>query len=278
MRRPTHASRALAVLGTILVFVGTVLVGVSVAASPRNPSISFTPTSSIGPAHHQKVFVRGSGFSHSSAGGLMECSSSPEQPTVQVMNKHFDLGNVPISCTKPEAVKTGTTGHLPTLTHFVLRSGVLGPPIGEIDSAGNPSTTDAQSFPCPPTSAQEGVGGQCELLFINSTGQSAVAPINFSFESTTTSTIISTTSSPTTQPCNPVSTTGTGVNSTVTPNTTATLTADPGTCIVNGTVVTFTGSGFQARSAGVFLECNSDPNQPTVSYEGSIPVSCTSPF
>jgi hypothetical protein len=43
--------------------------------------------------------------------------------------------------------------------------------------------------------------------------------------------------------------------------------------------VSLSGSGFQASSDGTYLECNSDPNQPTVSYLGSaIPVSCTSPL
>jgi hypothetical protein len=94
---------------------------------------------------------------------------------------------------------------------------------------------------------------------------------------TTTTTVV--VPSTTTQPCTPAPTTATGVNTTVTPNTTATLTMTPGTCIVSGTVVSLSGSGFQASSDGTFLECNSDPNQPTVMYLGSaIPVSCTSPL
>jgi hypothetical protein len=56
----------------------------------------------------------------------------------------------------------------------------------------------------------------------------------------------------------------------------------PGSCLVAGSVVTISGSGFQDTSAGTFLECNSDPNQPVMTNypvtNADIPVSCTSPF
>ncbi|MGH9017114.1 MAG: hypothetical protein ACRDY1_05125 [Acidimicrobiales bacterium] len=86
---------------------------------------------------------------------------------------------------------------------------------------------------------------------------------------TTTSTLPPTTT--TTQPCAAQSVTATGGS--------ATMTADPGTCIVDGTVVSLTGSGFTSGSVGTFLECSSDANQPTVMFEGSpIPISCTNPL
>jgi hypothetical protein len=107
----------------------------------------------------------------------------------------------------------------------------------------------------------------------------AAAAPNKKKPTTTTTTTTVVTPSTTTQPCTPAPTTATGVNTTVTPNTTATVTMTPGTCIVSGTVVSLSGSGFQPTSDGTFLECNSDPNQPTVSFLGSaIPVSCTSPL
>ena len=95
--------------------------------------------------------------------------------------------------------------------------------------------------------------------------------------STTSSTSPSTTMptpSTTTQPCSATSATGTGTNTTVTPNTTATLTAAPGTCLVDGSVTSLAGSGFQP-GLGVLLECNSDAKQPTATTN-AIPVSCTS--
>jgi hypothetical protein len=53
------------------------------------------------------------------------------------------------------------------------------------------------------------------------------------------------------------------------------LTMDPGTCLSGGTVVTVSAAGFTPGSTGVFLECNSDPDQPTTA---GIPVSCANPF
>jgi len=86
---------------------------------------------------------------------------------------------------------------------------------------------------------------------------------------TTTSTLPPTTT--TTQPCAAQSVTATSGG--------ASLTAMPGTCVLQGTVVSLSGSGFTPGVPGTFLECNSDPNQPTVMYEGSpIPISCTNPL
>jgi len=110
----------------------------------------------------------------------------------------------------------------------------------------------------------------------------AVAPNKKKPTTTTTST--STTVPPpstTTQPCSASPATETGTNTSVSPNTTATLTMDPATCIVSGTVVTLSGSGFQPNSPGTVLECNSDAAQPFVQYPAAgddIPVSCTDPF
>ncbi len=60
------------------------------------------------------------------------------------------------------------------------------------------------------------------------------------------------------------------------------MTANPGTCLNGGTVVTVTGSGFDNGSAGALLECNNDSSQPTVTLtlgaiSEKLPVSCTAP-
>jgi hypothetical protein len=57
------------------------------------------------------------------------------------------------------------------------------------------------------------------------------------------------------------------------------LTATYGTCLNGGSVTTLTGSGYDANSLGVAIECNDDPNQPTVSLPAPVeeiyPVSCS---
>ncbi len=59
----------------------------------------------------------------------------------------------------------------------------------------------------------------------------------------------------------------------------ATLNVSATTGLTNGQVVSVSGAGFAANSTGSILECNSDPNQPTVSFLGNpIAVSCSNPF
>jgi hypothetical protein len=88
---------------------------------------------------------------------------------------------------------------------------------------------------------------------------------------TTTTTVPPTT---TTLPCNGVPMTASATKGQ------GTATADPATCLVDGTPVAMTASGMMPASAtnflGTFIECNSDPGQPTVSILGNtIPVSCS---
>ena len=86
---------------------------------------------------------------------------------------------------------------------------------------------------------------------------------------TTTTTLPSTTT--TTAPCSPAPATVTSGG--------ATVTIDPGSCIVNGTTVTVTGSGFTGSQAGAMLQCNTDNSQPTVMFlANAIPISCTNPL
>jgi hypothetical protein len=57
------------------------------------------------------------------------------------------------------------------------------------------------------------------------------------------------------------------------------LTATYGTCLNGGSVTTLTGSGYDANALGVAIECNDDPNQPTVALPSPVnerlPVSCS---
>ncbi len=59
------------------------------------------------------------------------------------------------------------------------------------------------------------------------------------------------------------------------------MTGTPTNGLANGAAVTLTGSGFAKNSIGNVLECNSDPNQPTVAVGGvvnsTLQVSCTAP-
>ena len=57
------------------------------------------------------------------------------------------------------------------------------------------------------------------------------------------------------------------------------LSVSQSTNLVNGQNIDVSGSGLAVKSIGSILECNNDPNQPTIQVAGSpVPVSCTNPL
>ncbi len=74
---------------------------------------------------------------------------------------------------------------------------------------------------------------------------------------------------------------GTAISASAAAGKTVTPTITPNTGLTNGETVTMTASGLTPGSIGNIIECNSDPNQPTVHDGGvvnsDIPVSCTAP-
>jgi hypothetical protein len=113
----------------------------------------------------------------------------------------------------------------------------------------------------------------------------AVAATANKKKKTTTTTLAPTTTtttipaSTTTQPCQATSATVTAVPGQGKNTGSATVTVSPATCLVNGTPVEITATGLSTASSnflGTFIECNSEPTQPTVNVQGNaIPVSCT---
>ncbi len=144
--------------------------------------------------------------------------------------------------------------------------GTVGPPGKATDSNGNPGSTDAALYPCPPTTAQQAAGDTC-VVEMEIAGVVTSSPIYFTGQSIPTTT---TTTTPGAPPCNPAPTTAAGPPS---------LTATPGTCLNGGTVVTLTGSGYDNGSLGTVLECNNASGQPTVALpapiSNNVPVSCS---
>ncbi len=265
------------------------MVGVLVFSSPASAAAALTVTPSTGLSNGTVVQVSGSGFADSATGAMLECNNDPGQPTVEVAG----IEQAPVGCTNPllKIVSTSSTGAVPS-TSFTVATGTVGPPTTGTDSAGNDAATDAALYPCPPTAAQVSAGDSCVIAFGTEGGSQVTTPISFSSgegttttttssstttttttasTTTTTTTAGSTTTTSTTVPCNAKSTTSTGPPS---------LTANPGTCLNGGTVVTLTGSGFDDTSPGTVLECNNDASQPTVALPSpvseNVPVSCSS--
>lgn len=122
----------------------------------------------------QVVTVTGSGLKPNSPGGLSECNSTSDQPTISV-----EGSQVPVSCTNPlaQAVTTSPTGTLATT--FTIITGYSGPPSSGTDSAGKSAMTDAESYPCPPTTAQGSTGATCTIAFGDAGGDQLSANIGF---------------------------------------------------------------------------------------------------
>jgi len=262
--------------------VGAALIGGVVAASRASASgQTLTVSPHVRLKAGENVIVRGTGFIHGSVGGLLECNDYPGEPATEVLI-HGLIHAIPVGCTAPLWIMTSATGTLGPV-RLIVGAGTLGAWETGTDSAGNQAAADSVSYPCPPTAAQASVGVSCVFEFLDNKGQVATHSVNFkspgggTTTTTATTTTVVTTTTTTTNPC-----TAQSVSVTASPpDGTATVTVDPGTCLLNGTVATISATGLMAASIsnfiGSFVECNSDPGQPTITVLSHvIPVSCTS--
>lgn len=104
------------------------------------------------------------------------------------------------------------------------------------------------------------------MVFTDMKKQSADDVIDFTYESTTTTTL------PPLAGCTPIPTTDTSGA--------ATLVATPGTCLQSDEVVEVTGTGLVPKTLGTIMECNEAPDEPTVEVPlagEALPVGCTDP-
>jgi hypothetical protein len=277
-------------VGSAAFIVGGVLVGAAAVASATGPAITLAlvpPTGMSNTAPFSAPLVEGTGWVPGSQPWVIECSVGTGEPTmpvtVQLTNKTTTSLTLPIGCSVPKRVATKVTsnGDLP-VTSFLVVAGTVGPP--GPGSAG----TAAPNYPCPPYADQAGTNS-CEIEVLDQNGNSASQPITFATNSTPNTTTTTPPTSTTTAPCNPVNGTITAPITGVTKGT-GTATADQSggaaptsnpqavTCLLGGDTVSVAASGLSVGNNGdaSILECNSDPNQPTVTFlTAKIPVSCT---
>ncbi len=249
------------------VVIGGVLVGFVAAATAAGPSLTVTPRAQLEAGRH--LAVLGRGFSHTIDGAVLECNDAAGEPAtvIQINRKTHDI---PIGCTDPLPVTTSSQGRFGTTLE--AQTGTLGAWESGTDSAGKPAAADSVGYPCPPTSAQQDSGVSCLVEFLDNKAQEAIQVVTFKGPGTTTTTTstIATTTTTTTDNCaaNLVSASGG----------TASLTVDPGTCLVGGMPVSVFGSGFFPNALGSLIECNETPNQPTIAVLGdTLSVGCTDP-
>jgi hypothetical protein len=238
MKRVLVLAGAVSLVFATLGFVGTPL------ASATVPQVSVSPTTGL--LNGQLLTVTGSGYAPDTVGGPVECSDAPGQPTVQEDGFPID-----VSCDVPafgpsypfnssgvsEFSSTGTIN-----ASFVVHTGIVGPPILGIDSAGRSAAADAALYPCPPTAAQQAAGDSCRLTIGDSDGDSTSVLLGFA--------------------------------PAITPS--PLVTVVPATNLSSGDAVQVSGSGFTPDSPWLAVECNLTPGEPSgTGSTPNLPIGCT---
>jgi len=137
------------------------------------PTIAILPAAGL--TAGARVRVVGSGFIPGSAGGVLECNTTPGQPTISITGR-----TAPVGCSNPyngNYFSPSPSGSLSLA--FTVRTGVIGPIQTGTDSAGHDAAVDAAAYPCPPTPAQQRAGNVCTILVADQGGDAVSEPISF---------------------------------------------------------------------------------------------------
>ncbi len=255
--------------GLVVFVLGGTLLGTSMAASASGPTLSLSPSTIMSPTV-VPLTLTGTGYPAKANGAAFVCPIVTGQPTVPVGS----FGDWPVGC-EGYTIQSKPDGDLKPGTVIALVSGkVIGPPATGTDSDGRSAAADAQNYPVPPYH-DEGTSVEVFAVFGTSASDQASAPLSFTFSTPGATTTTTTTSSSTTAPCNAKSATANATKGH------GTVTVNPATCLIGGSVVTVSATGLTANVAGsnalgTVIECNSDAGQPTISFAGNaIPVSCS---
>jgi hypothetical protein len=136
------------------------------------PSLAVNPNADL--TDGETVTVTASGMHPNAYGSVLECNLANNEPTVQVE------GNaVPVGCTNPLQTITSTDSSGGFSKSFTIRTGTIGPPAQGTDSAGNPASSDAAKYPCPPTPAQQAEGTTCDMVYGDTSNDQATTPLHF---------------------------------------------------------------------------------------------------
>jgi hypothetical protein len=125
-------------------------------------------------ADGQSVTVTASRMAASSYGSVIECNLATGEPTISV-----EGNDVPVGCTNPLSTLKSTDASGGFTTAFTVHTGTIGPPAQGTDSTGNAASADAAKYPCPPTPAQQAAGTTCDIVYGDTSGDQAKAPVTF---------------------------------------------------------------------------------------------------
>ncbi len=146
----------------------------ALAATARVGGAVVQASPSTGLVNQQTVWVTGSGFAPGAAGLVVECNLDPGQPTVT-----FGTTTLPVGCTAlgAGAFTVGPDGTV-NLRYFRVSTGNLGALLTGPDSSGRSAASDAASYPCPPTPAQQAVNISCGITVSDATGTVVTVPVS----------------------------------------------------------------------------------------------------
>ena len=261
-------SRLLAAFGVLSLIAGGALVVGSVTSAYAATALKLTSTAAgvtcdntnpaaptcTGLAAGDVIAVSGTGFKAGSEASIEECNDDLAQAQV-----YFLLNNIPVSCTPLVISLISASGALSGSKTIV--QGTTGPPVaatvakpsctavgtttsvvGGCTTSGN-SATDAASYPCPPTAAQQAAGDTCVLAIGDQAGDRAIGTILFGTETAPTTTTTGAAGSSTTGAAGS-STTGSTTSTTgSTTSTTGSTTSTTGsTTSTTGSTTSTTGS------------------------------------
>lgn len=246
------------------VVVGGALLATSIAASAAGPTLSVTPDTIMN-TNIVGIVPTGSGYPGKANGDGLICPIVAGEPTVVLGSN----GSWPVGC-ETYLLQSKTNGDLKT-TSFAFVGGKVVASWGAttMDSVGHLANTDAQNYPVPPYADEHG-SVEVYATFGDTPADQGSTPLMFTFDTPGATTTTTSSTTTTTQPCKAVSHTASATAGK------GTVTVDPATCLVNGTVVSIKATGLTTGSTGSVLECSGDKSQPTMTVLGAqIPVSCT---
>jgi hypothetical protein len=145
-----------------------------------------------GLASGDALTVSGGGLSPGAIAAMAECNGDPHQPVVLFLDQYIPVGcsqlaltSIPISgpdmgdLSAAQTMATGTVG--PPATGLVPTCIEGSTPIPGCTTSGN-AATDAASYPCPPTPAQQAGGDTCVIAVSDTAGDHAVGIVLFPHE------------------------------------------------------------------------------------------------
>jgi hypothetical protein len=186
------------------------------------------------------VQMTGAGFTPDSPWLAIECNVTPGEPSGDESTPNLPIGCRQTATQSPTPVPLGADTSGSTVTDA---TGAMQTSLAVAEGNLGGSSQSA-AYPCPPTAANLAAGGSCVVLVEDGAGDQASAALAITGAVPLPS-----------------------------------ITLSPSMGLIGGGTTEITGTNYLPNQLAGALECNDDPNQPTVEYEGvaAVDVSCATP-